>query len=271
MQIGITSIQRNRGPWVVEWLAFHMLAGFNRFFIYAHKTDDGMTETLLKLARHYPIAVHQLALDFQPQIAAYQHAWNSYGDKVDWMAYIDGDEFLFPTAHKQMADALAAYEGQDLSALAAYWLCYGGNAHIAEPTGLVMENYPRHSGMDFIPNRHIKSIVRGRQAIGIRSSHIFDTPRGTFDDRLRPVHRGWMKMQEPSYDAFRINHYSVQSFDFFKKTKQNIGAPDANPNLIRPDSWYHEYDRNECDDGRSYNFLTPLKLKVAELQAALAD
>ena len=31
MKISITSIQRNRNPWIVEWLAFHMLVGFNDF------------------------------------------------------------------------------------------------------------------------------------------------------------------------------------------------------------------------------------------------
>ncbi len=272
MQIAITSIQRNRGPWIVEWLAFHLLKGFNRFFIYCHKTDDGMTETLLKLARVYPISVHRIDIDDRPQIAAYQHAWASFRNEVDWMAFIDGDEFLHPTRHAQIGEALSHFNGQPLSALGAYWCCYGSSGHVDEPTqGLILQNYPRHSSADFLPNRHVKSIVRGRQeGVQIETSHVFTTPLGTFDDRLRPIHHGWMRGLEPSYDLLRINHYAVQSHEFFRTTKQRIGAPDANPNLIRPDAWYTEYDRNECDDGTSYNMLVPLKLKVRELQAALA-
>lgn len=271
-QIAITSIQRNRGPWVVEWVAFHLLMGFTRFHLYCHKTDDGMTETLLKLSKSYPITVHRVDADDRPQIAAYQHSWATHGNDVDWMAFIDGDEFLFPTKHRTIGEALATFDGQALSAIGAYWRCYGSSGHVDEPTeGLVVQNYPRHSSTDFLPNRHVKSIVRGRQeGVNIQTSHVFGTPKGTFDERLRPINHGWMKGLEPSYDLLRINHYTVQSHEFFRKTKQNIGAPDANPNLIRPDSWYAEYDRNECDDGVSYNFLVPLKLKVRELQAAIA-
>jgi hypothetical protein len=76
--------------------------------------------------------------------------------------------------------------------------------------------------------------------------------------------------QQPTYDRFRINHYATQSFEFFLRTKQNMGAADHDPNFIRPATWFHEYDRNEADDGVSYNFLVRLKLKVRELQSVLA-
>jgi hypothetical protein len=270
MKLGITSIQRNRGPWIVEWLAFHMLVGFNRFYVYAHKTDDGMTQTLLRLARHYPVTVHALDVHAQAQLLAYRHAWSAYGAEVDWMAFIDGDEFLFPTACEHIGQALAPYAAQPLSALGVYWMCYGGNGHVEEPQGLLLQNYPRHSGRDFLPNRHVKSVVRGGEAVDIRGSHLFHTPRGTFDELLRPLHHGFMAELEPSYQALRINHYAVQSWEFFKATKQNMGAADGDPALVRPDSWYHQHDRNEHDDGISHNFLLRLKLKVRELQAALA-
>jgi glycosyltransferase involved in cell wall biosynthesis len=266
MKLAVTTIQRNRGKWIVEWLAFHMLVGFDRFFVYAHKSTDNMTEQLLKLARRYDIHVHQLNDEPLPQLLAYQHAYNAYGGDVDWMAFIDGDEFLHPTGASHMGQALAAFEGKPMSALAAYWVCYGGNGHVEDPDGLVMQDYPRHSGLDFVPNRHVKTIVRGRQQIEVRGAHLFETRQGTTDTLLRPITQGWMRDLEPAYEALRINHYAVQSYDFFRNTKQNIGAADGNPKLIRPSSWYFEYDRNECDDGSSYRFLIPLKLKVRELQ-----
>lgn len=270
MKLGLASIQRDRGPWILEWLAFHMLVGFERFYLYAHKTRDGMTQTLLRLARHYPIQVHALEDDRQPQLRAYQHAHDTYGREVDWMAYLDGDEFLFSPGHDRLQDALAPYADLPLSALAAYWMLYGSNGHVDEPGGLLLEQFPRHARADFLPNRHVKSIVRGAEPVKVVGSHVFQTGRGTFDERLRPIHHGFMGEQEPSHERLRINHYAVQSHAFFKQTKQRSGAPDADPGLVRPDSWFFEHDRNECDDGASYRWLVPLKLKVRELQAALA-
>ncbi len=96
MTIAITSIQRNRAPWLMEWLAFHLVVGFDRFYMYTHKCSDDSTALLAHLSRRYTIVVHSLDADeVLPQLVAYQHAWNSYGREVNWMAFVNGDEFLF--------------------------------------------------------------------------------------------------------------------------------------------------------------------------------
>jgi len=271
VKLGIASIQRNRSKWIVEWLAFHMVVGFEQFYLYAHKTNDGMTEKLLKLARRYDIKVHLLDDQAQPQLLAYQHAVNSYAQEVDWLAFLDGDEFLLPAQGLHVGPALAPFEACNLSALAVYWQCYGSNGHVKDPEGLCLQEYPRHSGPDFQPNRHVKTILRGGQAAQVRGAHLFQTSLGTFDELRRPITHGYMRELAPSQQYLRLNHYAVQSFDFFRQVKQSIGAADGNPQLIRPDSWFFEYDRNECDDGWSYRFLVPVKLKLQELQDVIAS
>ena len=140
-----------------------------------------------------------------------------------------------------------------------------------DPDGLVLQDYPRHSRTDFVPNRHVKSILRGRQRAQVHGSHLFHTSLGTFDELHRPMSHGFMRELEPSHQHLRLNHYAVQSFDFFRKVKQSIGAADGNPQLVRPESWFYEFDRNECDDGASYRFLVPVKLKCQELQDVIAS
>jgi len=266
MKVAITSIQRNRNPYIVEWLAFHLAMGFNQFYIYCHKTTDGMTETLLKLANRYPIQVIPLYDDDSPQILAYQHAWANFGSVVDWMAFIDGDEFLFPSNKESIQDALTAYNSLSLSALGVYWKCYGSNGHINEPSGLVTENYVRHSKPDFAPNQHIKSIVKGKENINPNRSHFFQTEHGTFDEHLRPINSGHMANYTPSYDVFRINHYVVQSKQYFSETKQGIGAADLpSGNGKRTDEWFTFHDTNDDDDGVAKKLLPRLREKLAEM------
>lgn len=271
MEVAIASIQRNRAPWIAEWLAFHMVVGFQRFFLYCHLCDDGMEDIALKLARHYPITVYRLGKMDKPQLAAYQHAWDTHQAEVDWMAFIDGDEFLFPTNDATIADALAPYQHHPLSALAVYWMCYGSNGHIADPGGLLLEAFPRHSAPDFGPNRHIKSIVRSGQAVRCSGSHRFETQGGTYDEQLRLLTAPMLQdpAMAPSYARLRINHYVTQHYDYFKQVKQDIGAADRTPHIVRPEHWFHGHDRNECDDGVARRFLPVLKDKVAELQAVL--
>lgn len=272
MNIAITSIQRNRAPWLMEWLAFHLVVGVSRFFMYTHKCDDGSTELLARLSRNYPITVHPFDAPAQPQLIAYQHAWNTYGAQVDWMAFIDGDEFLFPTTTASLIEALAPFVAEPVSALAVFWMCYGSSGHVEDPGGLLLEQFTRHASLDFSANRHVKSIVRGSaDPMTVTGSHIFPTLHGTVDTLLRPIDKGHMAELEPSYNALRINHYVVQCHDFFRLTKQTMGAADAAADFIRPDTWFAAHDRNECDDGVRYRFLIAVKLKLREMHACLAD
>jgi hypothetical protein len=139
---------------------------------------------------------------------------------------------------------------------------------VREPEGLLMENFRRHSSIDFEANRHVKTIMRKGESAEMQNCHVFNTPHGTFDGKMRPVSGGLTEF-EPSYDAFRINHYVTQSYAYFKNVKQGLGVADNEVHVVKPDSYFFKHDRNECDDGVSYNFLVPLKLKVMELQEAL--
>jgi hypothetical protein len=268
MVIGITSIQQNRRPWIIEWIAFHLIVGFGKIIIYSHKSTDGMDEALTRLSGHYPILAYRLGDVERPQLAAYRHSWDNHANSVDWMAFIDGDEFLFPTKAPTIAEGLSSFDTKPLSALAVYWKIYGSNGHVTDPGGLLLQKFPRHSGFDYDDNGHVKSIVKGREAIDGYTSHVFRTQKGTFDENMREVVFGKTNFT-PTYEHFRINHYMCQSWEFFKNYKQHSGAPDINPLMVRPDSWFYYADRNECDDGVSYNFLIRLKLKVAELESFL--
>lgn len=272
MNIGITSIQKNRNPYILEWLAFHMAVGFNKFYIYAHSCTDGMVDTLLKLSSKYPIHVFDITAKDTPQLVAYQHSCDTNLHDVDWMAFIDGDEFVLPIQDPSIELALQRYDDLRISALAVYWICYGSSGHLEEPSGLIFEKFTRHSSPDFCGNRHIKSIVRGRQTIDVIHSHIFKTQYGTFDESLRPIHQGFVEEHEPTTKYLRINHYVTQSYEYFKNVKQSSGQADqlSVNRSERGDDWFFWHDRNECDDGISYRFLVKLKLKYNELSSFMS-
>ncbi len=244
------------------------MVGFDKIIIYSHKSTDGMDEVLTRLSLGYPIVAYRLGDVAAPQLTAYTHSWNFNSDSFTWMAFIDGDEFLFPTKAGTIGEALESFGPAPLSALAVYWKIYGSNGHLEEPGGLLLEKFPRHSSDSCDDNKHVKSVVRGSERIDCNTSHVFRTQKGTFDENMREIVYG-RTAYAPTYAQFRINHYACQSWEFFKKYKQLSGAADVNPLMVRPDGWFHKVDRNECDDGVSYNFLIRLKLKVAEIKSFL--
>ena len=270
MILGLTSIQRNRGPWLAEWLAFHHLIGFNRFYYYAHMCTDNTIEVLLKLSQKLDIKVVQIADSMdRVQLIAYQHAIQNYLPEVDWMAFFDGDEFLFPTNCDSLPEALAHYEAQPISAVGVYNVTFGSNGHMTEPTGLITENYRRcNSSADFLANRKIKSIVKGRQDISITTcSHIFNTAQGTFDEQGRPVSWGFAKDYIPTYNQFRMNHYICQSYEYFKSFKSTSGHADAGAGAVRSEEWWTNFDQNVEFDTSLERFSDRLKETLAWLMA----
>lgn len=266
MKIGIVSIQRDRAPWLHEWVAFHHLAGAHRFYVYAHNCSDDSGAVLTRLAQAYDLKAFALNTnENQVQLKAYQHALEHFGHECDWLAFIDGDEFLFPTAAPSLTEALAEYDHARTSAIGVYWVCFGSSGHVIEPPGLVTANYRRRPPLDFPDNRHVKSIVRGRQATRVGpNSHLFVTPWGTQDELGRPVTFG-LTGYEPSYSRLRINHYVTQSWQFFKQFKQRSGAADAGAGYVRPDAWWRKHDRNEAIDTSMQPWLAPLAREMARL------
>lgn len=211
MRLGVTTIQRDRAPWIKEWIAFHYLAGFRKFYVYLHKCSDDTEKILEGLKKHFDIKIFIVDPALKaPQLGCYQDAYNNFGDEVDWMAFIDSDEFLFPVRDESMEAALSEFDDKKISAFGIYWASFGSGGHIEEPSGLIIENYRYRADLNFKDNSHIKSIVRGRGEEGLvrigGTPHLFETTFGTFDEKLRQVTHG-LTNYKPVYDKFRINHY----------------------------------------------------------------
>ena len=262
MQLGICTIQRDRGRWLTEWVTFHYLVGFRKFFIYLHKCTDNSPEIVISLKRQFDIECHIVPEEtVRPQLVAYQHAYQEYGHTVDWIAFLDGDEFLFPTEEENIQGVLARFQYQKISAIGVWWSCFGSGNHIQEPDGLVIDNYQLRASHEFEANRHVKCIVRGHQGTHFsvsNNAHLFNTILGTFDEQLRPITHGFMPELEPSYKMLRINHYVCQSLEYFKKFKQNSGAADAGALAVRPDEWWVRHDRNDVTDDTITKFRPQL-------------
>lgn len=266
MSLGITSIQRDRAPWIKEWVVFHSLVGFKKFYIFLHQCSDDTEKILTKLKKKFDIKIFIVDSNLKkPQLQCYHESYVNFGNEVDWMAYIDGDEFLFPTSAKSMEVALKKYEKKKISALGVYWACFGSSGHIKEPKGLIIENYKYKAPKGYPNDRHIKSIVRGDLgwSVNPRDPHFFQTPLGTFDENLRPITTGWTDY-DPAYKNFCINHYATQSRSFFLNFKSKFMTPDGGG--TPGESFWQEHDRNEVLDNSMDRFIGPLKKILKSLE-----
>lgn len=260
----IVSIQRNRARYLKEWVVFHHLIGIRKFYIFLHKCTDNSIEVLGELAQNYDIKFMTVSDDVaMPQLAVYKYAYKEFNHEVDWMAFIDGDEFLFSPKFENINEVLEEHSYTKTSALCAYWVCFGSSGHIDEPNGLITENFRYRGHLNMAANRHVKSIIKGRQGSLVdvcQNPHIFFTPLGSYDEIGRLIEHAspdW----DPSHETIRINHYVTQSRSFFEKNKALAGTAmdGVNSKIVRDENWWVQHDTNDCYDDSMDVYLPKLK------------
>lgn len=271
MKLGVATIQRNRGRYLAEWVSFHYLVGFTKFYIYLHKCTDDSERVLNILKGFFDIYVHIVPEDVHlPQLAVYKHAYSTFNHEIDWMAFIDGDEFLFSPGRFDIKPILLDFSYNRSSAICPYWVCFGSNGFNQEPAGLVTENFRTRGALNQGINHHVKSVVKGRQADLVdvsQNPHIFFTPYGSYDELGRLITHACPEW-EPSHNIIRINHYVTQSREFFELHKMASGtALDPNPEttLKRHEDWWEAHNVNEFEDDSMDYFLPELKIILAQL------
>lgn len=270
MKLGITSIQRNRGRYLNEWVSFHYLVGFRKFYIYLHKCTDNSLDVLDVLRRKYDISYCVVRDDLPlAQLSVYQVSYNEHNHEVDWMAFIDGDEFLFSPGILDIRNSLEPHFYKKTSALCPYWVCFGSSGHINEPDGLITENFRLRGALDQSVNFTVKSLIKGRQGslINVSSNpHVFLTPLGSYDEKDRLITdlpTGW----RPSHDTIRINHYVTQSRKFFEQNKRSAGTAldPLDKTLCRYEDWWNSHDTNEFYDDSMDFYLPELRKLMSNI------
>lgn len=258
MQVGIAAIFRNEGPYIVEWIAHHRLLGIDHFFIADNESTDGSSEVLQALHRlgyiqciRFPSPPGQA-----PQMLAYARMFADYSDQVDWLAFIDADELIWPTGGQStFIEWLAQLAKQpDIGAILLNWSVYGSAWLANHSAGLVIDRFNRRAAQQFGPNHHYKTILR-TVALASQSSnpHHFELKTGWrhvhadgTELALHPTH-GTGLSQQVIWGPYRLNHYIVKSHQEFFERKATNGSA-ASLSRVKGEDYFRRHDRNDVRD-----------------------
>jgi hypothetical protein len=156
---------RNEGPYLLEWLAYHLSIGFEHVFLYTNDNQDGSDALLGLLARHGVITLvrNERGAATGVQEKAYAHALTCLPQILDfrWTAILDLDEYFAFDAEMfdGVADVIALQEAQAVDAVALSWLLFAsgiGETYAETPT---LERLTRRA--DYI-DPHVKTLFRTR-------------------------------------------------------------------------------------------------------------
>lgn len=275
VRVALVATAKDEGPFVLEWVAFHRLAGFGPIIVYQNDSTDGTAATLTELDRIGAISYFDNpAKSGRHQIRAYTRAagLDAYRGS-DWAMALDLDEFLcVKCGAGTVQDLLAAVP--DADRLLVNWRMFGAGGQSSLSDRLVTERFTMcDSAADMADGlKGYKTLYRTSlfKRPGVHRVHPVDetgpAPRtangsGLRDGDFRVINH---RSTDPGFLRLaQVNHYVLRDASSFlvKATRGSAHQPDRD---LRENFW----DRRQKHANRDTD--TALRDRRADIAAEMA-
>ena len=210
--LGLCAIIKDEGPFLDEWIAYHMHVGVKAFFLYDNGSAVPLRDSLKKFSglRAKADLVIYDAPGKALQMVTYTHCLENNKKACEWIAFVDADEYIVPRGHDTIPAMLEEFE--PYSGLAMNWLLFGSNGHKRRPEGLQMENYTKALPLDSERHQLVKCIVRPQRVMTFFNPHI-GVPHNQADSIVTEDHMpiNTPQRDKASWDKGQLNHYYYRS------------------------------------------------------------
>ena len=144
MKVALVATAKDEGPFLLEWVAYHRLAGFDPIIVYQNDSTDGTDAILSEMDRLGIISYFDNpAKRGRHQIRAYTRATQlpSY-QAADWAMAVDLDEFFHVKCGAgTVQDLIAAVPETDQ--ILVNWRLFGAGGYASLSERLVTERFTR--------------------------------------------------------------------------------------------------------------------------------
>lgn len=147
-------------PNIAEWIAHHLLLGFDKIIIFDHLSIEPIQNHLATTFDNKVQIIRKIGSGNIKQKLGKEAVQIAKNLNASWMLYLDADEFLVINKYCNVKQLLSQFKFAD--ALGINWLLFGSSNHKTQPKGLLTENFLMS---DKLLNRHIKTFVRPERVV----------------------------------------------------------------------------------------------------------
>lgn len=280
MKVAITSA-RNEAPYLIEWVAWLKLVGFDHIVIFTNNNTDDTIAVLSALKATKSIDFYELEPPpgKKPQMHAFENGvqW-CHEHKPAWVMCIDPDEYPIFHRDKHLSDYIGRFSYAD--AIAINWRIFGSSNQANKGCGTTIERFTMAAHPDDAKQNQFKTLFRYSEDITRFHHRVFwksdsrANRRYVFSDGLllSPNQRlpGFKQLAclPVKLSQAQVNHYMTRSFDelLLKMGRGDGFKTGINPNPAQK-AYFDRYDLNECKDTSALDMFNNYFATYRELRS----
>ena len=262
------SAQKNEGPFLLEWVAYHRVIGFSRIVVVSNDCDDGSDVLLDRLAEAGALEHirQEVPAGTAPQANAERVARDAgVFRNGDWVMWLDADEFLLPSPPHHSVDDMIAVMG-DAAALMVAWRFFGDNHHKHWPGRHVSPDFTLAAKRRRGQNAQVKTLFRYGPEIARLDIHrpilaegvtradfpVITSTGNPADERFftpssRPFNR--LVGERRPYILGQVAHFSIRTPDMYVRKARRGDGYYADPQAVpRTDALYAKRNFNDVPE-----------------------
>lgn len=240
--LSVLAIFKNETMNLKLWLEHYLWQGVEHFYL----IDNGSTDEPLNILQEYidkGIVTYYYLLEKHKQAEHYRHVFDNekLKEKTIWLTICDLDEFFYGVDQKLVSKVKSLENNFDY--ILCNWKMFGSDGHIMQPKDIrtdithCAEKLWRETKYIFKTN-----VIKKTSSISI---HLLTDIPYIHKNRIRYANQ-----------LIRLNHYPIQSLEFFKKVKMTRGAADNKDyENVRDLSYFKKYDHKETTDETLKNII----------------
>lgn len=262
--LSIGAIFKNESNGLEEWLLNHLNEGVEHFYLINNGSTDNFMPIIEKYNKYITLFDDNLR---HSQIQLYNKYFMPIKKYSKWFMIIDLDEFVYSRKnYNKIADYLKTVD-KNISKIALFWKMYGSSGYVEQPNSIIHSFVNRHNILNI--GFTLKQIVRSSHVIkfSIHDHSVYNERMyiGSNNRLVSIRNREYLLSENDSKtclsnSALHLNHYAIQSYDWFKNVKMSRG--DVNSSIhenVRNDEYFKKYDTNHIYDNE-------LSLKIGNLE-----
>jgi len=236
----VCAVFKNEAHILDEWIRHYLVRGVDHIYLVNDASSDNYLDIVTSFGDKITLFTNEVVShDIGRQLQICERYFKPIMSTTKWAAILDLDEFLYSPKSIDLTEIMRSYE--DKSQVTVDWLHFGSSGHVYQPHS-VTESFTSRSIIDRSkPFYAYKSIVKGSEFVSFNvHSHVVNGPSHhiLYDEAVEP--------------DLVVNHYTIQSLEFFMKVKATRG--DINNAFIngmaRNKAYFDSYDVNNITDTR---------------------